>query len=325
MKIQSLPLYMSLLSLAFLSSYSASIEASEPIDKQTVIVVLGAEGTPDYGKRFRTWADRWSEAAGRAGATFVQIGVENSEREDKDRLREVLEGERSASRDSLWLVFIGHGTFDGRTAKFNLRGTDVAATELADWLRPQTRPLVIVNCASSSAPFLKALSGPQRVIITATKSGQEQNLARFGDFFSASITAPDADLDKDGQTSVLEAFLAAAHGVTEYYSQESRLATEHPLLDDTADGLGTPADWFQGVRAVKRAQNAKEVDGRRARQMVLIRSEAEKGLSPEIREKRDALELDLEKLRDLKPTLDAADYFQRLEKILLALAELYRE
>lgn len=318
-------LQLSLLSLLSLGSLGSPVFASDPVDKQSVVVVLGAEGTAEYGQKFRTWAERWSEAAQRAGATYVQIGSESSEREDKDRLREVLEGEKSASRDTLWLVFIGHGTFDGRSAKFNLRGSDIGATELADWLRPHSRPLVVVNCASSSAPFMNALSAPERVIITATKSGQEHNLTHFGEFFSASISAPEADLDKDGQTSVLEAFLAAAHRVTEYYEQETRLATEHPLLDDTADGLGTPADWFQGVRAVKRAQNAKEVDGRRARQLALIRSDIEKGLSPEVREKRDALELELEKLRDLKPTLDATDYFQRLEKVLLALAELYRE
>src|SRR5687768_17002490 len=108
--------------------------------------------------------------------------------------------------------------------------------------------MVIVNCASGSGPFMNALSAPQRVVITATKSGQEQNFARFGDYFSSSISAPEADLDKDGQTSVLEVFLSAGHRVTEFYEQESRLATEHSLLDDTGDALGTPADWFQGVR-----------------------------------------------------------------------------
>jgi hypothetical protein len=299
--------------------------ASTPADKQTVIVVVGAEGTPEYGQQFREWANRWSETTKRAEATFIKIGDETSSPEDRDRLRETLAAEQTGSGDTLWLVLIGHGTFDGRNAKFNLRGTDVSATELADWLRPHTRPMVIVNCASGSGPFINALSAPQRVIITATKSGQEQNFARFGDYFSLSIAAPEADLDKDGQTSVLEVYLSAAHRVAEFYEQESRLATEHPLLDDTGDALGTPSDWFQGVRAVKRAQNAQEVDGRRARQWALVRSEVERGLTPEIRSKRDALELELEHLRDLKPKLEDTDYYQRLEKLLLQLAELYRE
>jgi hypothetical protein len=185
--------------------------------------------------------------------------------------------------------------------------------------------LIVVNCASSSGPFINTLSAPQRVVITATKSGHEQNYSRFGDYFSAALTAPETDLDRDGQTSVLEAYLYAAHRVSEFYEQESRLATEHALLDDTGDALGTPSDWFQGVRAVKRAQNASEVDGRRAKQIALVRSDLERGLTPEARTKRDTLELEVERLRDHKSELEEAVYYERLEGILKQLAELYRE
>jgi hypothetical protein len=289
-----------------------------------VVVVVGAEGESKFGRMFAEWADRWSAAASRAGAKFLRIGSDASDPVDRDRLRDVLATERDSTLEPLWLVFIGHGTFDGRAAKFNLRDADVSATDLAEWLRPHTRPLVIVNCASSSGPFINALSAPGRVVITATKSGQEQNFACFGDHFSRAIAAANADLDRDGQTSVLEAFLAAARGVAEFYEQEARLATEHPLLDDTGDALGTPSDWFQGVRATKRPQNAKEVDGRRARQIALVRSDVEQGLTAETRAQRDRLELDLERLRDRKSELDESDYYQQLERILLQLAELYR-
>ncbi len=306
-------------------SPASSSPASTPADKQTVLVVIGAEGTAEYGKQFASWADRWATAAHRADATLVRIGTEKLEKGDRDLLREVLAAEQTTSRDTLWLVLIGHGTFDGRNTKFNLRAADVSAPELAEWLRPHTRPLVVVNCASSSGPFINALSAPKRVIITATKSGQEQNFARFGDHFSSALAAPEADLDRDGQTSVLEAFLSAAHSVSDFYEQEARLATEHPLLDDTGDALGTPADWFEGVRAVKRPQNATEVDGRRAKQMALVRSDVERGLTPEARARRDDLELELEKLRDLKPQLEESIYYDRIERVLRQLAELYRE
>jgi hypothetical protein len=288
------------------------------------LIVVGADGEPEFGRQFDKWADRWAAAAKQGDAAFVKIGDQKSEKEDRVLLTEALAAEKDFSRDTLWIVLIGHGTFDGRNSKFNLRGTDISAAELADWLRPLSRPLVIINCSSCSGPFINALSGPQRVIITATKNGHEQNFARFGDYFSSALTAPESDLDRDGQTSVLEAFLWGAHGVTEFYEQEARLATEHALLDDTGDALGIPADWFAGVRAVKRPQKGSEADGRRANQIALIRSNTERGLTVEARARRDALELQLEMLRDRKAELATDDYYQQLEFILTQLAEIYR-
>ena len=72
---------------------------------------------------------------------------------------------------------------------------------------------------------------------------------------SEAIADPAADLDKDGQTSLLEAWLAAAQRTADFYKNEERLATEHSLLDDNGDGLGTPPDWFQGVRVVQESSS----------------------------------------------------------------------
>ena len=90
-------------------------------------------------------------------------------------------------REELWLVLLGHGTFDGKVAKFNLRGPDFSADELASWLQPFKRPLAVIDCSSCSAPFLPKLSAPGRVIITATRSGNEENYARFGQYISEAI------------------------------------------------------------------------------------------------------------------------------------------
>ena len=201
----------------------------------------------------------------------------------------------------------------------------MSAAELAQWLKPIERPLAIVNCASSSGPFLNELSGPNRVVITATKSGNEFNFARFGDYLSSAISDPRADLDKDEQVSLLEAFLLAASGVREFYAREGRLETEHPLLDDNGDRLGTRADWFRGVRAVKSAQNGARLDGVRAGQMHLIRGPREQQLSAEVHEKRDTIELDLARLRERKPDLAEDEYFRLLEPLLVELARLYEE
>ena len=225
----------------------------------------------------------------------------------------------------LWLVLIGHGTYDGKFAKFNLRGPDLAADELAGWLKPLTRPVAVIDGSSASAPFLKALSASNRVVITATKSGFEQSYARFGPYLAEAIVDPQADLDKDGQTSLLEAFLSAADRVTQFYSSSGRLATEHALLDDNGDGLGTGADWFRGIRPVKRARDDAALDGYRTHQFCLLRSPVESKMPEELRAKRDQLELQVMALRDGREKLPEDEYLSKLEPLLVEIAKIYQQ
>lgn len=303
----------------------AALAIDDAPSRQHVFVVIGAEGTPEYGVMFRAWSSRWEQAAEQADASFTAIGLDDQDHAtDRDLLQARLkEAAANAAEEPLWLVLIGHGTFDSRTARFNLRGPDVTATQLAEWTKPLQRPLVVINCASASGPFMNALSGPNRVVVTATKSGSQHNFSRFGDSMSAAITDSAADLDKDEQTSLLEAFLFASAQVAEFYAQESRLATEHALLDDTGDALGTPADWFRGVRAIRTAKDGATPDGLRANQLCLIRSDREKQLSPETRTRRDGLELQIATLRTRKSQLSADEYYQRLEALAVELAKLY--
>ena len=289
-----------------------------------VIVVVGAPGEQEYEQAFKESARHWEEACRDAGANPFVIGLDQTNAtNDLGRLKAALSEQPPKSERELWLVLIGHGTYDGKEAKFNLRGPDLSATELANWLEPYERPLAVINTSSSSAPFLKKLSRPGRVIITATRSGYEQNYARFGQFFATAVSDQKADLDKDGQVSLLEAFLMAARGVAEYYKTEGRLATEHALLDDNGDGLGTPPEWFRGVRAVKRPAEGALLDGLRAHQLHLVRSQAERQLSPALREQRNALEAQVEELRGKKDTLTEDEYYGQLEELLLKLARVY--
>src|SRR6478736_1177618 len=290
------------------------------LDRATVIVAVGAAGEGEFGKNFADWAGLWVKTANQAAAQHVSIGLSpTNSASDLALLKEAIGKEPTNSTAELWIVLIGHGTFDGKEARFNLRGPDLSATELAGWLKPFHRPIIVIDCTSASSPFLNKLSGPNRVIVTATRSGSEENFARFGKFMAESIAAPAADLDKDGQTSVLEAFLIASRRVGEFYGAEGRLTTEHALLDDNGDGLGTPADFFRGVRAAKKSGGGGVVDGLRAHQIHLIRSESEQKLSPEIRSRRDELELTLTRLRDAKANMSSDEYYRQLEYLLLEL------
>jgi hypothetical protein len=318
----------------------------------TVIVVRGAPGSEEYAKQFATWAERWKAAAGRGRAKFVEIGAAAVDAEsskvataggsptavaaatpdDRTLLREAIEQAASEKEllagtwpGDLWLVLIGHGTFDGKKAKFNLRGADVTADDLAEWLKPVTARTAIVNCASSSGPFINRLSGANRVIVTATKSGYEQNFARFGDYLSAAIGDDGIDLDKDEQTSLLEAYLAASARTEEFYKQESRLATEHALVDDNGDGLGTPADWFKGWRSVRAAKAGAAPDGSLAAQLVLAHRGHGKSFNAVALSRCAAIERQIAQLRNEKAKLDEREYFARLEAMLIELAETYDE
>jgi hypothetical protein len=293
-------------------------------EQRNLVLVIGAAGEPEYGQQFSAWADLWKQAAMKGGLQTSVIGVDtNNPENDLTRLLTVLTNEVAKPDGELWLVFIGHGTFDGRSAKFNLRGPDISADDLASALKPCRRSLIVINCASASGPFLNALSDPGRVIITATRSGNEVNVTRFGGYLARAVADPAADLDKDGQTSLLEAYLFASRQVEQFYREAGRLATEHALLDDNGDGLGTPAGWFRGVRAVKTAANGKSVDGVRAHQLNLVRGEVEQELSPAVRARRDELEKRLSDLRSRKVGMKEDEYYSQLESILVEIARLY--
>ncbi len=293
-------------------------------DEAAVIIAVGASGEEAYADDFAKWAASWQKAAAAGKARVQTIGAEAGEKDALSRLRALVEAEAKTGTGPLWLVLLGHGTFDGRDGKFNLRGDDLAASEIAAWLKPNTRPVVIVCGFSASGAFLKPLSAPGRVIVTATKSGAENNFARFGGYFAAAIADPAADLDHDGQTSVLEAWLAAGQRTAEFYKTEDRIATEHSLLEDNGDGLGTPPEWYAGLRVIKKSKDGKAPDGLRASQLALVLSAAERGLSPELRAKRDVLEAELARLREAKAGMPEKEYFAKLEALLLQLARLYR-
>lgn len=292
----------------------------------TVIVVAGAAGEQEFASDFKLQIEAWTKVSGQAGAQHIVIGASEqggAQEDDREAVKRTLAAERKDGPGELWIVLIGHGTFDGKEAKLNLRGPDVSASEFAEWLKPFKRPLAIVDTTSSSAPFMVKLAAKDRVIVTSTRSGYEQNYARFGKFFAEALADPKSDLDKDGQISLLESFLSASHRTTEFYKTEGRLATEHALLDDNGDGLGTPADWFRGVHAVKRSKEGASPDGTRAHQFHLVRSAEERQLTGELRAKRDKLEQQLSELRAMKEKMKEDVYYRELEKVLLELAGLY--
>ena len=189
------------------------------------------------------------------------------------------------------------------------------------------RPDEAARCDSQlhvgECPFINQLSGPNRIVVTATRSGANRTTPGSASTWQGP-SATRLPTWTGTAVSLLEAFLTASSRLAEFYKGEARLATEHPLLDDNGDKLGSAADWFEGVRAVKRAKDGAAVDGLRAHQWHLVPSPRERALPAAVRQRRDELELALAALRDQKAKLPEDEYYTRAEKILVELARLYR-
>lgn len=319
-------------SLVALLALGWAFSARAADETQDVLVIVGAAGAPEYAAGFTAAAEAWRKASQAGGARCTIIGAAEMETEatapeavsDKARAQQWLDALDAKSSAPVWITYLGHGTFDGREARLNLRGPDVSAAEMQAWLAPVRRPLIFIDGGSASGPFLAALSAPGRIIVTATESGNEVNYARLGEKFAEAIADPNADLDQDGQTSVLEAFLSAAQRVQVFYAEAQRMATEHALIDDNGDKHGTPPDWFRGTRATKKAEGGATVDGVRAHRVALVMSEAEKRLTAAQRDARDRLEDELERLRERKPKMAERDYMRELEILMRKLSAIYQ-
>jgi hypothetical protein len=307
--------------LLMLPSWTFPSRAVEP---PTIITVLGASGEDAYSTNFLRQVRRWKSISAEAHARLVEIGTDsNPKTNDLTSLGDTLKLESKDGAEPLWLILIGHGTFDGHDARFNLRGPDLSAGQLAAWLQPFRRIVVVIDTTSGSAPFINTLSASNRVIISATRSGNELNFARFGQYLAEAISNPASDLDHDGSISLLEVFLAAAARVREFYQTENRLVTEHALIDDNGDQKGTPAEWFRGIRVTQAPKDGSKPDGMLANRIFLKPDPSEQNWTPEVRARRDRMEDAVQELREKKKAMPETEYLSKLETLLLELAGLY--
>src|SRR5262249_13773039 len=135
-------------------------------------------------------------------------------------------------QDTFFLFMIGHGSGEG-AYKFNIFGPDYTADDYNKLLATlNVGKIVIVAATPASGGALETFAGKNRVVVTATRSGQEGNEIVFYDYFLEALQSTAADEDKDGKISVWEAFKYAVSGTERFYKEEGRLATEHPLISD---------------------------------------------------------------------------------------------
>jgi hypothetical protein len=295
-----------------------------------VMVIVGVAGEPAFGETFQRWATTLVDGVGRFGVDPANV-IYLHEKPDADPKRitgrstrpEVEKAfarlaEVSRPDDVVLVLLIGHGTFDGRVARFNLPGPDMTPADFEPLLkRIQAKQIVFVNTSSASAPFLHELAAPGRTIVTATRTGHEHFATLFGGYFVDALVSDEADLDKNRRVSILEAFTAARLEVARAYEREGLMRREHALLDDTGDRKGVTEPSADGPVG-------------RVAAMVSIGTTAEDALpeDPALRalhvERRD-LEQRIESLKMLKGGMDQTRYASELETLLTALALKTRE
>ena len=312
--------FLTLLGLIVLAGVvSAQKKAVDP--NKFAVIIDGPGGEETYAHQFDQWTDQLrSSLAEKFGFDRRNIRVLS----EKGEQRATAEGVRKTftelksqldANNVLFVFLIGHGSFDGKEAKFNLVGPDLSASEYNVMLSSLPTPRVIVfNMASASGEFIKSLAAKGRIVITATRNGQETNATRFTGFFIAALNATDADTDQDGHISVLEAFVYANRLTEDFYKRAGRLATEHALLDDNGDGVGhDKLEAGEGLLARATYLDSLSVD-----------EAAATAATGRLLKERTRLESEIEQLIARKANMQEAEYEATLERLFIELAKVNR-
>ena len=305
----------------FLLLFLFCLQFAMAAESRQMLIVVSEPGEPAYATEFHRQAKAWQGMADKGNIEVRSIGLDTQSTDgDRPVLEKAIQSLPKTGGD-LWLVWIGHGSYDGRNAKFNLRGGDIESKEVATLLEPFQRRLIILNLFSASAVFLDHLAGENRVIISSTRSPGQKNHSRFGGNLADALNSKSADLDLDGEVSLLEATLEASLKTEAFYTDAQRVVQEHSVIEDNNDKVSTPTAAFQGFRA--EVQSGDHLpDGALTREIHFLKSNPDL-LSQEAREKRTKLELEIHQLYLRKKDLPEDEYYDRLEPLMLSMADLY--
>lgn len=314
--------------------FSGAMSQQASVQEQThALIVVGLGGNAEYRDRFHAQAVALQKAlTERHGipAEYVTYLGERSETApdliaDKSTRANILDqfstiAQRAGPLDRLLVILIGHGTSDQAEARFNVTGPDLTPNDLQMALMGfPSQTLALVHTGSASGGFLEPLSGPNRIIITATRTQRERNATEFAEFFVEAITGEGADLDKDERISLLEAYQYAREEVARFYEDENEILTEHALLDDNGDGTGSEEVGLT------------EPDGSLAATFKLggiSRTAAQLPEDPELArlyKERNEIQARITELRVLRDAMQEEAYMAAMEDILVELALKNRE
>jgi hypothetical protein len=296
--------------------------ASALAEERFALIVAGASGSEKFAETQKSWvaslqstlqkslgfpADRVTVLSEAAGA------AQNPTRDNVIRVLGFLK-QRVTANDMVLIVLIGHGTFDGTAAKFNLVGPDMDTKEWKQALDGLAGKLVFVNTGSSSFHFVSALSSKNRIVIAATDSAAQKYATMFpGYFIEALGQVAKADIDKNGRLSVWEAFVYASQAVKQSFEQKGILVTERSIIDDNGDGVGREAAAPTGTDGVLAKTTFFDPEPA---------ASAANAAIAELERRRVAIEAELELLKSRKGEMPAGQYEEAFERLAIELAKI---
>jgi hypothetical protein len=312
---------------------AASAEHAQAQARAHVVIVVGIGGTAEFRESFHTEAsliytaltEKHSIPADDVVYLGERVDVAPSMISEQSTRANVLRvlgeiSQRAAAGDRVLVVLIGHGTESNGEAQLNLPGPDLTPSDfqLASMAFP-TQQLALVHTGSAGGGWVEPLAGPNRIIISATRSSREQNATEFGQFFAEAIAGEGADLDHDGRVSLLEAFMYARQEVVRHYEEQNEMLSEHAVLEDDGDGEGSLDAGLESA------------DGRLAATFTIggsARTGTQATDDPVLARlygERDDIQRRIDELRVVRDALTEDEYLARLEPLLVELALKNRE
>jgi hypothetical protein len=274
-----------------------------------LLVITGVPGDEEHAAQFQKWATSFIDAAKKKDAVpdanITYLAGAKATRDGVDKAFTELAA-RARPNESVVVLLIGHGSFDGTQAAFNLPGPDLT---VADWVKLlgklSAQRVAFVNTTSSSGAFLPAVAAPGRVVVTATKTGGERNETQFPEHFVEAFNDNAADRDRNGHVSIGEAFEYAKAKVVQAFQQKGLLLTEHATMDEGTGGDSRlAATIFLGTG---RAEDSLAVDTSDPAMRALV-------------DERNAIEQQIAGLKLKKTSMAEAQYDAEMETLLTNLA-----
>jgi hypothetical protein len=274
-----------------------------------ISVIEGLGGMPEYQQQFDSQREDITGAA-HSMTDESRIAVFSGDEATREKVlahfAELTSKMTADDRAAIYLI--GHGSFDGTDYKFNIPGPDLTAVDIKDILdKLPGQNHFLVNTSSTSGAMIEALVGEEKdaqpekyIVIAATRNGVERNATHFGRYFVEALTSSEADLNKNNSISVQEAFDYADRGVTSWFENEGKLATEHAQL------RGSGAAQFTLARLSD--QKVEDV--------------AEGSLLSQLLQQRQELDAKIEDLQLRRAEYSNADYIAQLQALVLQSAEL---
>lgn len=306
--------------LAVLCAAIAGIGARTAQAAPYYVTVAGLGGEPDYEQRFTALAkdlDKLFKAAASDAHVYTFTGSDATKAKLTETLAQV--AREAKPEDEFTLILIGHGSYDGEVYKFNLPGPDISGEDLALLCdRIPAKRQLIVNTTSASGGSIGALQRVGRVVIAATKTGTEKNATVFARYWVDALRDGSADTDKNETITALEAFIFADRKTAAFYESQKRLATEHPVFEDT------------GKKEAVRAASTESGEGQLAASFPVLRiGSAQKAANDPAKrallDKKEELERKIDLLKYQKAAMSADDYRKQLSDALLELARVQGE